>query len=236
MRPIQNSFFILIVLVELCCAISAARAGEGASAVMKSMFFDLPSEPLAQALQAYGERTGVQVLYESHSAARRRSAALKGVFSPDVALARLLSGTDLQVRHTSANAITLALRQDQDELSLPSAPGKADLELGTLLVHGGSGNDDHQSRLRDYSEMVQLDVQNALLRDASTRSGSYRFVARLWISNNHQVTRAELSQSTGDHDRDGAVIDALENLTVSATAPENTPQPVHVAVSVRAMQ
>jgi hypothetical protein len=78
-----------------------ARAGE-------LIAFDIPRQPLAGALQAYGQATGIQVLYESNSAVGRTSAAVEGKLTADVALSQLLAETDLKVRYIPSDVITLS--------------------------------------------------------------------------------------------------------------------------------
>jgi hypothetical protein len=197
--------------------------------------FNIPAQPLALALQAYGEATGVQILYESQSARGRRSLGVIGKFSSDAALARLLTGTGLQVRRTGLHAITLSLPQQGAlwESSLPAAAAPAaNLDLGTLFVRA-TAQDDDGSQLRDYTEMIKLDVQGALEENALTRRGRYHFIANLWINLDNRIERTDLSQSTGDQERDDAVIGALQNLKLSAHLPAGAPRPVRVAVSVK---
>jgi len=55
--------------------------------------FDILEQPLAKALERYGDITGRNVLYNSNLVIGRRSSAVQGHLSPDAALARLLGGT-----------------------------------------------------------------------------------------------------------------------------------------------
>ncbi|HLH10685.1 MAG TPA: STN domain-containing protein [Methylovirgula sp.] len=200
------------------------------------MTFDIPAQPLAAALQSYGEKTGLQVLYESRSALGRMSTKVEGMFSRDAALALLLKGTGLQVRYTSENAITLALPSERKAgVGSPQALPAPNLILGTMPVRDEAEPED-ASQLRDYSASIQLDIRSALQRNALTRAGSYHFIARLWIDPSRAVQRAELSLPTGDEARDAAIVTTLQGLVMSRTAPENTPQPVRIAVTVRSLQ
>jgi hypothetical protein len=197
--------------------------------------FDIPAQPLAAALQAYGQRTGVQVLYESNSAVGRNSVAVEGSFTPDAALDRLLTATGLKVRYTRPDAITLALLSAADDRPPASPLGAADLSLGTLRVRGSSDGDD-EARLHDFSETVQADIQKALQKNARTRAGSYRAILDLWIDPQRTIQRTELFRSTGDQERDAAVAATLRGLTISRSAPANAPQPVRVAIVVKSLQ
>lgn len=195
--------------------------------------FHIPAQPLASALQVYGEKAGVQVLYESSSAAGRRSAAVDGNFRPEEALLLLLNGTDLRVRYTRPDAVTLAL-VPPDGVTAGPLPS-ADLSLGTLRVRP-TGEDNDPARLRDYSDSLQADIQKVLQRNADTRDGSYRAVLELWIDPLRTVQRIDVVHSTGNERRDTAVAKVLRGLIVSRPTPANTPQPVRVVIVVRSLQ
>jgi hypothetical protein len=198
--------------------------------------FHIPAQSLAGALQAYGQTTGIQVLYESNSAVGRTSVAVEGTYAADAALNLLLTGTELKVRYIRPDAITLALPNAEGVGYVPPATplGTSDLSLGTLRVRGSSDND--AARLQDYSQRVQMDVQNALRKNARTREGNYRAVLDLWIDPARTIERTELFRSTGDRERDAAVAAALRGLTISRPAPVNTPQPVRVVIVVKSLQ
>ena len=219
-------------IASIWAAAAEERLAIGGSAPVT---FHIPAQPLASALQAYGSQTGVQVLYESRSAVGQLSRAVEGSFTPQDALNLLLAGTDLSVRYSRPDAITLA-RPSPNADAPPASPlTRADLSLGTLRVRAGSEEDDGAS-LRDYSESVQLDVQKALQRNARTRAGSYRAVLDLWIdASSRAVARTQLFRSTGDAERDAAVAAALRGLVISRAAPASMPQPVRIAIVVRSM-
>jgi len=229
---------LLAYAALLVAGIYAAAAQERPAARPNApMAFHIPSQPLATALQVYGQTTGIQLLYESSSAIGRTSVAVEGVFAPDAALAVLLTGTDLRVRYIRPDAITLALPDAETVASAaPSGPlDGADLSLGTLRVHGSSDNNEI-ARLNEYSRGVQVDIQNALRKNARTRDGSYRAVLDLWINPSHMIERTELFRSTGDPERDAAIATTLRGVTISRPAPASAPQPVRVGIIVQSLQ
>jgi hypothetical protein len=223
----------VFVAIYGVCAGQELRAGRSQA----PLAFHIPSQPLASALQVYGERAGVQVLYESRSAAERKSMAVEGSFTPEEALVLLLAGTDLKIQYTRPDAVTLALRSVQPDMFPDSAPGVGvpELSLGTLRVRPTGAADD-VGRLHDYGENLQLDIQKVLQKNAGTRGGNYRAVLDLWIDPLRTVQRIELVGSTGNQGRDTAVATALRGLSVSRSAPENMPQPVRVVIVVKSMQ
>ncbi|WP_083742242.1 secretin and TonB N-terminal domain-containing protein [Bradyrhizobium mercantei] len=221
------------LLISSICAVAAQqREIVAASAPIQ---FNIPAQQLAGALQAYGERTGVQVLYESNSATGRKSTSVEGSLTPEDALNLLLTGTDLKVQYIRPDAITLASRSVRADRPPASPLATADLSLGTLQVRATSDSSD-TGALRDYSESLQLDIQKALQKNIGSRGGSYQLVVDLWIDPSRTIQRTQLLRSTGDQRRDAAVTAALQGLTVSRTTPANASQPVRIAIRVKSFQ
>jgi hypothetical protein len=216
--------------------ILAARAAEDQVARRSGpILFHIPAQPLASALQAYGQATGIQVLYESNSAVGRTSVVVEGEFAADAALNLLLKETELRVRYIRPDAITLALPSAEGvNYSPPATPlAVSNLSLGTLRVRGSS---DDAARLQEFSQRLQMDIQNALRKNPKTRDGSYRAVLDLWIDPARTIERTELFRSTGDRERDAAVAATLRGVTISRPTPANTAQPVRVVIVVKSLQ
>lgn len=224
---------LLLLLVAMACRAVAGDAAVG-DPPGSILAFDIPAQPLVSALQAFGERTGIQVLYESHSAAGRRSVAVVGHFEPEAALSLLLSATDLKIQFSGERAITIAGPVSGDDVPRQRIAG-SDMSLGTMQVRA-SQNPREQGVFNEYNQSIQTDIEQALYRNVATRSGSYRFTVGLWLDPQRTVRRAEILQSTGQQERDAAVVAALRGLVVSRTAPDSMPQPVRVVVVVRSMQ
>ncbi|MGY3530987.1 MULTISPECIES: STN domain-containing protein [Bradyrhizobium] len=221
------------LLIGGICAVAAQqRDTVAASAAIE---FNIPAQQLASALQAYGERTGVQVLYESNSATGRKSTSVEGRLTPEDALNMLLTGTDLKVQYIRPDAITLASRGARADHPPASPLATADLSLGTMQVRATSDGNG-SGALRDYSESLQLDLQKALQKNIGSRGGSYQLVVDLWIDPSRTIQRTQLLRSTGDQNRDAAVTAALQGLTVSRTTPANASQPVRIAIRVKSFQ
>ena len=69
--------------------------------------FDIPSKPLPQAIADFSAVTGLQVLYTEPSTFGHTAPALRGTFTADQALDRLVAGSGLAYRYTSATTVTL---------------------------------------------------------------------------------------------------------------------------------
>ncbi len=221
-------------MVAAMLATAAMASGSEPSVPLMPVKFNIPPESLIDALQAYSMQTGVQVMFETASAAGYRSARVEGEFMPEVALRMLLADTDLRIRYSRSSAVTLAPASAPDPDAPPAHPlASVDLALDTLRVNGTVESGD-RSRLGDYIGAVQDDIQNALKKVAKTRRGDYRVAVKLWVDPSRTIQRAELEGSTGDRDRDSSIASALQGLVLSRQAPANTPQPIRFMIAIRA--
>ena len=92
--------------------------------------FDIPSRPLPQAIADFSAATGLQVLYTETSTYDHTAPALRGVFTARQALDRLVAGSGLIYRYTSANAVTLERATARED----GGP----VRTGPLLVEGAA--------------------------------------------------------------------------------------------------
>ncbi len=74
----------------------------------KTTTFDIPAQPLSQALMAFGRQSGMQIAVDSATVAGKTSAPVAGSMTADQALRQLLAGSGLGYQFTSANAVTVA--------------------------------------------------------------------------------------------------------------------------------
>jgi hypothetical protein len=172
------------------------------------LIFDIAAQPLEGALERYGDITGWAVLYNADLARGQRSTAVRGLFTPDLALQVLLSGTGLAARHTSDTSIMLAVAS-----ALPAA-----LATAASTVLG------------DYYGEIQGDIRKALCANAKSRPGSYRVAARFWIDATGGIQGYRRLGSSGDQDSDRAIDAVLRNLKFRDRPPLGFAQPITIAV------
>lgn len=76
-----------LLAVTLACAIAdramADEIGGAAALAHEPLVFDIAPQPLASALNSYGDLTGREVLYDTALAQGRVSAAARGIFTPE---------------------------------------------------------------------------------------------------------------------------------------------------------
>ncbi len=92
----------------------------------RTVAFDIPAQPLPQALTAFGRQSGLQVAFDPAAAAGKMSVALNGLMAMEQALRVLLGGTGLSYQFTSAGAVTIS----------GAASGASGLHLDPVQVQG----------------------------------------------------------------------------------------------------
>lgn len=222
----------MIAVLSLGSGILASHACLAMGDTKSMHTFNLPSQPLAAALEAFGIASGVQFLYESDIVGEGYAPPLKGQFTIDEALRTLLAGTDFVVREVRENVITIARPSPEAGLlPPPTVLGTPDMSLDTLHI-AGEGDIAAQEAIAAYGLAVQSDVQTALGRRDSTRYGSYVVGVGLWIGPSRAVQRLEILRSSGSNERDAAIAAVLRDLIISKAAPAHLPQPVRVTIRV----
>jgi hypothetical protein len=147
-----------VVLMIGLCAAQIGQAQNNPAPEARAIAFDIPSEPLANAIQSFSEASGIEVFYESKIAMGRTSSALRGTFAPADALQILLAGTGFVVRYNKWNAISLSIPLNETDLPPPHPLAKASLSLDALHVLAPAENAT-QSELQEFSEVVQSEVE-----------------------------------------------------------------------------
>lgn len=91
--------------------------------------FDIPAQPLESAVTAFGFQSGYQVAVDQATLAGLKSNEVRGSFTPEEALSRLLAGTGVTYRLIDENSVTLTA----------TSPGSTDdgtIVLNPITVEG----------------------------------------------------------------------------------------------------
>jgi hemoglobin/transferrin/lactoferrin receptor protein len=101
--------------------------------------FNIPAQPLTNALNQFGRQSGLQVAFPAEASQGVRSSTVAGSFTPQQALAQLLRGTGISYRITAQGTAVIGGRAASN-ISDSGAPPSADgsLVLDTINVAGGS--------------------------------------------------------------------------------------------------
>ena len=92
--------------------------------------FDIPSQPLAQALTAFGRQSGMQIAVDTAAVAGKTSGSVSGTMTAEQALRQLLAGSGLTYQFTSANAVTVA--------GAAPGPGSSAVQLDPVRVQAAA--------------------------------------------------------------------------------------------------
>lgn len=197
------------------CACAPAHAGTAPPAVLR---FDLPAQPLAMALVAFGACTGYAVLVSSNLAAGRMAAPVRGEYTPAEALQRLLAGTQLGARFSGSRAVTL--------VALP-----ASADVVAAAVEAPDAPD--APALADYTAVLQRSITRALCRLHPAAFGRYRLAFQLWLDARGRVRRVRLLEPSGVAQRDRDVRQRLASLAMDSAPPDGLAQPLTILLTPR---
>jgi len=169
------------------------QGSEGAYAPRR---FDIEAQPLAAALRAFSEASGMAVLFDDALVADRQTHGLHGEASPHDALRILLAGTGLEARFSSVNAVTVT---SQTPPASHAAPAPDADPQAVVLDSRAAG-------------ALQSAIERALCVRASTRPGSFRLAVQLWIDATGAVEKAVALAPSDRPARDDEVLAAIRTV------------------------
>lgn len=180
-----------------------ALAGLCAVASAGTQFdFDLPAQPLATALDRFAGITGHAALFGSGLVDRRMSAPLRGRYTPETALRRLINGSGLAVEEVHAGEVAAWVLK-------PAAP-----------VREAAGNDPHADEPAGvaapsrHDGLVQQRVLQALCTNPRTALPGYRALVRVEPGAAGGPMSVKLLAPTGNAERDAALVRLLQRVQV----------------------
>jgi iron complex outermembrane recepter protein len=110
----------------------------------KALAADIPAQPLAQALTAFGRQTGLQLVYVSSDVHDQRSHAVAAGLAAHEALTRMLEGTGLKVEYLTPRSMRILVA----EVAPPREAGRKTTpvdELKEVIVTANRRAEDLQS-------------------------------------------------------------------------------------------
>jgi hypothetical protein len=96
--------------------------------------FNIPAEPLSQALRDYGRESGRQIIFTEDLVRGRASHQVQGPLAPDAALTALLSGTGLIARYRPSGTIMIEQKPAAKEGGHRTRPAKRTSPLGVAAA------------------------------------------------------------------------------------------------------
>jgi len=80
--------------------------------------FDIPAQPLGTALEAFGRQSGATVMFDHGQVAGQNSTTVRGTYTPNDALVRLLGNSGLSVQHPNATTFVVSPARRAEEVSV----------------------------------------------------------------------------------------------------------------------
>lgn len=119
--------------------------------------YDIPEQPLADAVRSFGRQAQVQVVFRSDLVEGRRSRAVQGQYSPQQALQQLLAGSGLRAQRGQDGAWSL-----RQEAGTGAAGEEGVVVTDTLKVGGRVQPAGGEVRDRwGYDDVFALDLSTA---------------------------------------------------------------------------
>jgi TonB family protein len=187
-----------------------------AGGVERLFEFDIPAQPLADALNRYAFLTQQPAMYASDMSTGRTSSAVQGRYTPEAALQRLLAGTGLTAEKVRTDAGDTFILTEAGAGMAPAAASDAD------AAHAGMA-----ALLSDragYSGLVQNRILQALCSGAGTAPGRYSSLLRFRIDVDGSVRDARLLDSSGNAARDAALLAAVQGVHIDWPPPAGLAQ------------
>jgi hypothetical protein len=186
----------------------------------EQIYFDIPPQGLAAAIESYGATTGLQVLYDARLAVGQESTQIRGVFTPEVALQNLLNGTGLTARYTAREALII----------VPVPPDHAaPAAIGAMAVKGATASQKH------YYGLLQAGLKKAFCLNRDAHPIDFRTVVNLWIDPAGAVRGVRLLSSTGRPGLDRSIGDTLNGLRIGEPPAKDMSQPFTVVILPRSL-
>lgn len=128
---------LLATVLATSCA-SAALYAPAAQAQADQRNYDIAAGPLADAIRAYSEASGREVMFDDELARGKRSGGVSGTLTADTALSRLLADTGLVAELISGTLVIHAGNGDAGAAGSIEAPGgiARDAPDGAIIVTG----------------------------------------------------------------------------------------------------
>ncbi|MCA6108464.1 STN domain-containing protein [Bradyrhizobium cenepequi] len=203
----RGAQYLLFVALAWGTASSALYA-ESLSSHAKVQF-DIPAQPLAEALVAYGAATGLEVFYDGSLALGQRSTGIKGAFAPIDALEALLRGTGYGPKTS----------QYGDAISIIKTPRALAVSQTAAL-----------GRFEPYLAIIQARVTEALCKADDAKPDDGEIMISFWLDPSGRVLRAQLWSPGLSANRQRVLLPGLQGLEVGHAVPAGLPQPLAMVI------
>jgi len=134
--------------------------------------FDIPPQPLASALNRFGEQTGIQFAYSTEDVENVRTGGVSGHRTSEDALRLLLVDTGLNYRVTGTKTITIEKRSGAGVAAIAAGAGVGAMAAGAAAAQGESGASDTPT---NGTQAKPVKVPEVVVKEISERTPAVDF-------------------------------------------------------------
>jgi hypothetical protein len=198
-------------------AVDDQRRPQLANPARATIHFDIPSQPLENALIVYADLSEVEVFIDHALAAGQYSNALQGEYSAESALRALLAGTGLQIRRAAERAYTVVAPAMQEPAVGWAPAWESDHERGAFFA------------------ALQASIINALCMRSGLIPGQHRIALAIWIDPAGQVTDGRILTSQIPEEISVGIVRGIRNVAVGQPLPPGLKQPVTLVILAKSL-
>src|SRR5882724_780724 len=136
------------------CTAAIAALGMAATSAAAKATFEIPAQPLPQALAQFGNQSGFEIIADSTLTAEKASRGVHGAADPNAALKQILSGTGLSYRRSDDQYLIVAAATPR-----PAPAGAPPSGLETVVVTAERKREDIQSVPIAVSAFTQKELK-----------------------------------------------------------------------------
>lgn len=217
-RPAIRLCFIAMlgfVLTVMTVFVAVSQPELRAARPEEPTSFDIPAQPLEDALLAYAQATGGEVFVDHALTAGQQSAPVRGAYGFEAGLRQLLVGTGLEFRRAAHHSYTL--------VAVPAPEPPLD-RTPAWSAEGG------QSR---FFAALQAAIKQTLCARPETMPGQYRAALAIWIGPSGNVVGVRMLGANGKAQTAHRLLDGIKGISVGLPPPAGLQQPVTFVVLPR---
>ena len=162
-----------------CLLLAAAVPTYPTYAAEPTVSFDIPEGDTAQALNLFAQQANIQLMFPYAIAARFHTAGLKGNYSKEEAIRKLIEGTGFEVASATADTITL-----RERAAKPVDPPKVDAggvdTLDQVIVTGRAGTEEQKQIDASYA-ITAISEEKMRLAAPVSVADALKSVPGVWV-------------------------------------------------------
>ncbi|MFH0303419.1 STN domain-containing protein [Bradyrhizobium sp. 31Argb] len=213
-RPAVIAAWMLLPALSVVHAAEERFARE-VGGTADSAHFDIPPQPLEEALMSYAAVTGVEVFVDHALAAGQKSAPVQGVYTFEEALRALLRPTGLYIRRAADQGYTLV------------APAAQEPPIGRIPKWSADPVRNH------FFAALQTALKRALCGSPDTAPGQYRAALAIWIGPAGDIVNARVLGADAEDQAASNLAARIGRVSVGEAPPPGLEQPVTFVILPR---